>query len=102
MTKSANTNKTKKVSPLAANLQGRLVLMALQCPLVNGGRCSMEAGHSQIQSKRKERVFASDELVTIHVAVPYELRRQARRARLNCSELLREALRRQLRALADA
>ena len=101
MPKSGNTNKKKKISPMAANLQGRLVLMALQCPLVNGGSCGMAKRQSQAKGQRTERTFAPDELVTVHVALPYELRRQARKARLNCSALLREALRSQLRILAD-
>lgn len=58
MTKSVNTNKKKKISPMAANLQGRLVLMALQCPLVNGGSCGMAKRQSQAKGQRRKDVRA--------------------------------------------
>lgn len=96
MTKSSETKKTKKVGRLAENLQGRLVYMALKCPLVQGGRCAQAKPH---KIRRTERSFELDEMVALHVELPYGLRLEAQKAHLNCSALLRGVLRRRLRSL---
>lgn len=111
MKKTESTLKTKKVGRLAENLQGRLVYMAIKCPLVNGGKCGVvsqqreavpgQAAGKDNKVKRPPRAYAPDELVTLHVALPYELRRQALEACLNCSALLRSALRHRLRNLQN-
>lgn len=94
-----NTDRSRKAGRLAEALQGRLVYMALQCPLVQQGACACKTGLVKGQDVKG---YEPGELVTIHVALPYELRQEARQAKLNCSALLREVLRRRLRKLQNA
>ena len=89
---------------LGLALQGRLVYLALRCPLVNGGSCgALGAGiaaQNPVRRARRREGFAPQELVGIHVRVPYELRQRACAAQVNYSRLFCEALRRHLRRLA--
>ena len=40
------------------------------------------------------------ELVSLHITLPYKLRQEALSAGINCSELMRKALKRQLKKAA--
>lgn len=92
------TEKTEKTMRLG--LQSRLLYLLLKCPLLTGGECMCERSGG-VKANRSRRVYADDEDVVMKVTVPYALRCAARAAHLDCSELTRKALLKQLKKAAS-
>lgn len=92
-------NKEVAGQKLNLGLQSRLLYLMLKCPLLQRecGKCAATAATGKSGQRRE---YADDERVVIYVTIPYALRRQARAAHLDCNELTRKALTRQLKKAA--
>lgn len=89
-----STEKVEKI--LSMKLQSRLLYLLLKCPLMQDRGCEcnrVERG----KASRPRRLYTDDENVVLRVTIPYALRRAARAAHLDCNELTRKALVKQLK-----
>lgn len=76
-------------------LKSRLFYVLANCPLFAGQGC---ASSKKAMRVRTVNIPASDaDLVSLHITLPYKLRRDALAAGINCSELMRKALKRRLK-----
>lgn len=79
--------------------KSRLFYLLTNCPLFTERNCA--AAHASTGSKTDlpTQTIPVDEteLVSLHITLPYKLRRQALAAGINCSELMRKALKRRLK-----
>lgn len=76
-------------------LKKRLFYVLANCPLFTGQGC---ASSKKTVRVRTVNIPASDTaLVSLHITLPYKLRREALAAGINCSELMRKALKRYLK-----
>lgn len=102
-------------------LKNRMFYLLMNCPLLAGQRCQanrsgaintgaatggLPDSTASASYRGGKQVTLSSPLsdnacVSLHVNLPYKLRREALAAGINCSELLRKALRRRLRKLAQ-
>lgn len=91
LTKSENIE-----NKMSLGLQSRLLYLLLKCPLLQEGHCTCNKENA-VKVSQPQRVYSDDEDVALHVIVPYSLRKAARAAHLNCSEVTRKALVKQLK-----
>ncbi|WP_177562187.1 hypothetical protein [uncultured Phascolarctobacterium sp.] len=82
-------------------LKNRLFYLLTNCPLLAGRSCAA-AGASAAKTRLRTVTIPADEmeLVSLHITLPYKLRQEALAAGINCSELMRKALKRQLKKAA--
>lgn len=80
------------------SLKSRMFYLLNNCPLFAGRSCAADSGSSRLRTA----VIPADEseLVSLHITLPYKLRREASAAGINCSELMRKALKRRLKKAA--
>lgn len=92
-------NKTKQFSKMEneETLKERLFYVLTNCPLFAGQSCTSKTG--PVKRVKKHAAVPKDDaaLVSLHVSLPYKLRREALAAGINCSELMRKALKRYLK-----
>ena len=93
------TSTEKMEKTMGLRLQSRLLYLLLKCPLMQEEACECSCV-SVRKPSRQRRVYTDDEDVVLRVTVPYALRRAARAAHLDCSELTRKALAKQLKKFA--
>lgn len=94
------TSTEKAEKRMSLGLQSRLLYLLLKCPLLQNGIC--ECGCTDgVKASRPRRLHTDDEEVVLRVTVPYALRRAARAAHLDCNELTRKALVKQLKKAAS-
>ena len=89
--------KIKKISqPIPEDtLKRRLFYLLTNCPLLTGCSCKAASGRTKV---RTAAMPADDtDLVSLHITLPYKMRREALAAGINCSELMRKALKRRLK-----
>lgn len=89
--------KIKKISqPIPEDtLKRRLFYLLTNCPLLTGCNCKAASGRTKV---RTATMPADDtDLVSLHITLPYKMRREALAAGINCSELMRKALKRRLK-----
>lgn len=107
----AVTSKTEPDKKLSVGLQSRLLYLLLKCPMLqNRGQGCACGEQDDIETEviaaagrsaaRGGRQHADDDEVVLQVTVPYALRRAARAAHLDCNQLARKALARQLKKTA--
>lgn len=105
------TSKTEPDKKLSVGLQSRLLYLLLKCPMLqNRGQGCACGEQDDIENEvtatagrsaaRGSRQHADDDEVVLQVTVPYALRRAARAAHLDCNQLARKALSRQLKKTA--
>mgnify|MGYP000887251037 CR=1 FL=1 len=108
------TSKTKTDKKLNMGLQSRLLYLLLKCPMLQNRGQGCDCGEQDdietepIVTDRRagctaaggRRQHADDDEVILQVTVPYALRRAARAAHLDCNQLARKALARQLKKTA--
>lgn len=85
--------KIKKISqPIPEDtLKRRLFYLLTNCPLLTGCSCKAASGRTKV---RTAAMPADDtDLVSLHITLPYKMRREA----LAASELMRKALKRRLK-----
>lgn len=96
--------KTKTISQTVneETLKSRLFYLLTNCPLFAGHNCAAVQASSNSRAKLHAVTIpvGETELVSLHITLPYKLRREALAAGINCSELMRKALHRRLKKLA--
>ena len=90
---------TKIEKNLPTNTRGyfkkTFVLFADKLPVLTGCSCKAASGRTKV---RTAAMPADDtDLVSLHITLPYKMRREALAAGINCSELMRKALKRRLK-----
>ena len=89
-----------KIKPISQTvneetLKSRLFYLLTHCPLLTGQNCQAASGQPKVRTVNLPDDDA--DLVSLHVTLPYKLRREALAAGINCSELMRKALKRRLK-----